>query len=186
MSGICGDTVGNCLRGYPCFLLAGDMLGNAPSGSPLLFGHFPKCIHSSVKVAEKVSNTLWAFPNKSPIPFNYFSTQRGIIWAFPLHFPRSSAFCLLRWEIKDSTEKYKNHQRFLYCLFSIQSYHFYPSSNWCNSPFTKDLGNGYSACSFPYCSIIGPDLYSVHIIHKVVRGNSQNNISLGLYFYTIL
>ncbi len=68
MSGICGDTVGNRLRG-----LAGDTLGNAPSGSPLLFGHLPKCIRYSLKVAEKVSNTLWTFSKESPIPFRYFS-----------------------------------------------------------------------------------------------------------------
>jgi hypothetical protein len=73
MSDICGDTVSNRPRGYPCFLLAGDTLGNAPSGSPLLFGHFPKCIHYSVKVAEKVSNTPKAFPKKLSIPFWYFS-----------------------------------------------------------------------------------------------------------------
>jgi hypothetical protein len=58
MSDICGDPLGNKPRGYPCFLLAGDMLGNAPSGSPLLFGHFLKCIRYSVKVTEKISNTL--------------------------------------------------------------------------------------------------------------------------------
>jgi hypothetical protein len=68
MSDICGDTVGNRPRG-----LAGDTLGNAPSGSPLLFGHFPKCICYSVKVPEKVSNTLWAFPKELPIPFKNFS-----------------------------------------------------------------------------------------------------------------
>jgi hypothetical protein len=73
MSYICGDMVGNRLRGYPCFLLAGDMFGNAPSRSPLLLAHFPKFIHYSVKVAEKVSNTLWAFPKELPIPFRYFS-----------------------------------------------------------------------------------------------------------------
>jgi hypothetical protein len=62
MSDICRDTVDNRPRGYPYFLLALDTLGNAPSGSPLLFGDFLKCIRYSVKVAEKVSNTLWAFP----------------------------------------------------------------------------------------------------------------------------
>ncbi len=49
MSDMYGDTVGNRPRG-----LAGDTLGNVPSGSPLLFGHFPKCIRYSIKVAEKV------------------------------------------------------------------------------------------------------------------------------------
>jgi hypothetical protein len=73
MSDIFGDMLGNRPRGYPCFLLAEVTLGNAPSGSPLLFGHFPKCIRYLVKVAEKVSNTLWAFPKESPIPFRYFS-----------------------------------------------------------------------------------------------------------------
>jgi hypothetical protein len=68
MSDICGNTLGNMPR-----VLAGDMLGNAPSGSPLLFGHFPKHIRYSVKVAEKVTNTLWAFPKESPILFRYFS-----------------------------------------------------------------------------------------------------------------
>ncbi len=52
--------------------MAGDMLGNAPSGSPLLIGHFPKCIGYSIKVAEKASN-LWAFPKEPPIPFSYLS-----------------------------------------------------------------------------------------------------------------
>jgi hypothetical protein len=31
-------------RRFPCFLLAGDLEGNVPIGSPLLFGHFPKCL----------------------------------------------------------------------------------------------------------------------------------------------
>jgi hypothetical protein len=37
MSDICRDTVGNRPRG-----LAGDTLGNAPSGFPLLVGNIPK------------------------------------------------------------------------------------------------------------------------------------------------
>jgi hypothetical protein len=74
MSDICVDMVGNRPRGYPCFLLAGDTLGNVLSGSPLLFGHFPKCIPYSVQVAEKVFNISLAFPRKElPIPFRYFS-----------------------------------------------------------------------------------------------------------------
>ncbi len=48
-------------------------MGNTLSGFLFLFGHFPKCIRYTVKVAEKVSNTLWAFPKESPIPFRYFS-----------------------------------------------------------------------------------------------------------------
>jgi hypothetical protein len=57
MSDRYGDIVGNRPRG-----LAGDTLGNVPRGSPLLFGHFPKPIRYSLKVAEKIFNTLWAFP----------------------------------------------------------------------------------------------------------------------------
>jgi hypothetical protein len=84
MSDICGDTVGNRPRVYPCFLLAGDMLGNAPSRSLLLFGHFPKCDHYSVKAAEKVSNTLWAFPKESPILLRYFSNNlHEVLDTFP-------------------------------------------------------------------------------------------------------
>jgi hypothetical protein len=67
MSDKYGDTLGNRPRG-----LAGETSGNAPSGSPLLFEHFPKHIRYFVKVAEKVSNTLWTFPKESPIPFRYF------------------------------------------------------------------------------------------------------------------
>ncbi len=67
MSDICGNTLGNRPRGF-----AGDTLGNAPSGSPLLFGHFPKHICYSVKVAEQVP-ILWAFFKESPILFRYFS-----------------------------------------------------------------------------------------------------------------
>jgi hypothetical protein len=78
MSDICGDTVGKRLRG-----LAGDTLGNVPSGPPLLFGHFPKCIRYSIKVAEKVSNTLWAFPKESPIPSQYpFGTSQMVSTSF--------------------------------------------------------------------------------------------------------
>ncbi len=34
----------------PCFLLAGDTVGNAPISSLLLFGHFQKCIHYFVSL----------------------------------------------------------------------------------------------------------------------------------------
>jgi hypothetical protein len=64
MSDICGDTVGNMPRG-----LVGDTLGN---GLHFYLG-ISKCIRYSIRVAEKVSNTLWAFPKESPIPFRYFS-----------------------------------------------------------------------------------------------------------------
>jgi hypothetical protein len=58
MPEICGDMVGNGPRGSPCFLLAGDPVGNAPIMSPLLFGHFPKCIRCQYSLA---------FPKESPI-----------------------------------------------------------------------------------------------------------------------
>jgi hypothetical protein len=48
-------------------------VGNVLIGSPLSFEHFPKCIRYSVSIAEKVSNTLWAFPKESPTPFRYCS-----------------------------------------------------------------------------------------------------------------
>ncbi len=76
-------------RGFLCFQLAGGLEGNAPIGSPLLFGHFPKSLHYSVGIAEKVSNPLWAFPKKSPIPFRVFSNGlQDLLGAFPNVFQR--------------------------------------------------------------------------------------------------
>ncbi len=90
MSDICGDMLGNRPRGYPCFLLAVDTLGHAPSGSPLLFGHFPKFIRYSVKVAEKISSTLWVFPKESPILFRYFSNGLHKLFdTFPSESPHN-------------------------------------------------------------------------------------------------
>jgi hypothetical protein len=81
---ICGDAVGSRLRGPPCFQLDGDLVGNAPIGSPLLFRHFPKCIHCSVSIAEKASNTLWVFPKESPTLFRYCSNGlQELLDAFP-------------------------------------------------------------------------------------------------------
>jgi hypothetical protein len=57
---ICGDTVGDRVRGPPCFLLAGDMVGNAPIMSSFLFGH--SGLHYSISVAEKVSYSFRRFP----------------------------------------------------------------------------------------------------------------------------
>ncbi len=54
---IYGDIIGNRQ-------LAGDLVGNAPIRSPLLFWYFPKGIRYSVSIAEKVSNTLLAFPKE--------------------------------------------------------------------------------------------------------------------------
>jgi hypothetical protein len=65
-----------------------NTLGNAPNRSPLLFGHFPKCARYSVKVAEKVSNTLWAFPKELPIPFRYLSNGlHKLLDTFSSEFP---------------------------------------------------------------------------------------------------
>jgi hypothetical protein len=48
---MCGDTVGDRPKRSPYFLLAGDLVENAPIVSPLLIGHFPKHIHYSVSIA---------------------------------------------------------------------------------------------------------------------------------------
>jgi hypothetical protein len=126
MSDICRDTVGNRPRGFLCFLLAGGTLGNAPSRSPLLFGHFPKCIRYSLKVAKKVSNTLWAFPKQPPIPFRYFSNGLfELLDTFPsesqhnlgisfIFSSKQRVSIYLRLKIEDSKEKYKNQRRFFY------------------------------------------------------------------------
>jgi hypothetical protein len=74
-------------RGFPCFLLAGDSEGNAPIGSPLLLGHFPKCSHYSVSIAEQVSSPLRAFPKELPIPFMFCVNGLQELWAlFPKCF----------------------------------------------------------------------------------------------------
>jgi hypothetical protein len=73
MPEICGDTVSNRLRGPAFFLFASDLVRNAPIRSPLLSGRFPNCFRYSVIIAEKVSNTLWAFPKELPTPFRYCS-----------------------------------------------------------------------------------------------------------------
>jgi hypothetical protein len=106
MPEICGDTVGIRPRDFPCFLLAGDLDGNAPIGSPLLSGHFPTPY--SVSIAEKTSNPLWAFPKESPIYFRFCSNSlQELLGAFPNvsrhrfgHFLsislQAANFCLLR------------------------------------------------------------------------------------------
>jgi hypothetical protein len=99
-------------------------MGNALIRPPLLFGHFPKCLRYSESIAEKVSNSIQAFPYKSPIPFRYCSNGlQELFSAFPdkshhrfghfLHISIEAAcFCLLQLKIKDTTEKFKNHQQF--------------------------------------------------------------------------
>jgi hypothetical protein len=87
MSDICEDMVGYRPRRYPCFLLAGVMLGNAPR-------YFSNGLH-------ELLDTL---PSKSQHNFGHF-----------LYISLEAArFCLLRLKIEDTTEKYKSHQRFFY------------------------------------------------------------------------
>jgi hypothetical protein len=75
---------GRYVRGVLLFLLAGDMVGNMPIASSVLFGHFPQCIGNSVCNAEKVSTTHQAFPKESPIPFRYCSNGlQELLDAFP-------------------------------------------------------------------------------------------------------
>jgi hypothetical protein len=71
----------------------------------------------STSLAEKVSNTLWAFPKGSPIPFRYGSNDlQELLGAFPnvswhkfglfLYISLEAVcFCLLRLPIKDATAK---------------------------------------------------------------------------------
>jgi hypothetical protein len=70
MPEICGDTVGITPKGFPCFPLAGEPEGNAPTGPPLLFEHFPKCLRYSLSIEEKVSTPLWSFPKELLIPYS--------------------------------------------------------------------------------------------------------------------
>jgi hypothetical protein len=67
----------NCLKYLDIrwAILADDLVRNAPIRFLLLFGHFPKCICYYVSAAEKVSNTLWVFPNESPKPLRYYSND---------------------------------------------------------------------------------------------------------------
>ncbi len=75
---------GQYVRGVLLFLLARDMVGNTPIASSVLFGHFAQCIRYSVCNADKVSNTLQAFPKESPIPFRYCSNGlQELLDAFP-------------------------------------------------------------------------------------------------------
>ncbi len=57
ISEICENTVGN---GPPCFLLAGDLVGNTPNGSPLLYGHFPKSCQQPLGNAQMVTKSFYS------------------------------------------------------------------------------------------------------------------------------
>jgi hypothetical protein len=69
MPEMCGDTVGDRPKGTLYFLLAGDLVENAPIVSPLLLGHFPKCIHYSVSIAEKPPILSGHFHKSYQYPF---------------------------------------------------------------------------------------------------------------------
>jgi hypothetical protein len=73
--------------------------------SPLLFGHFPKCICYSVSVAEKVSNTLWVFFSQRvastlwvqlKMVSNVFPKCLCINLGFPLHSPESQMYIRIK------------------------------------------------------------------------------------------
>ncbi len=132
MPQICGDTVA-IGWGASCFLLAGDLVRNVPIGSSLLFGHFPKSIHYSVSVAEKVSKLIKRFPKKSPIQFLLLvGTAQRVLRAFRrisrhrfgfFHYILLEAACFL--EIKKlvtQQKNLKNHQRFFSKLWFFQPY----------------------------------------------------------------
>ncbi len=92
-------------------------------GSPLLFGHFPKCLYYSGGIAKKAPNPLWAFPKELPRPLRFCSNLQELLGAFPNmsrhgfgHFLyislEAACFCLLRFKIGDTLEKFKIHQWF--------------------------------------------------------------------------
>jgi hypothetical protein len=50
-------------------------LGNStssPIGWQWVFGHFPAAFLYSLRIAQRLSNSLWAFPSGFPTPFEYF------------------------------------------------------------------------------------------------------------------
>ncbi len=133
MPDICKDMVGNRPRRSPCFLLAGERWLNAPFGFPILFGHFSKCICYFVSIAEKVSNTLWAFPKGRQYPF---STAQMVSKSIQTHFAMcfninldipldSTQRCMFLYiKIKNQRCELKNHQRFFssYDLYNHTAY----------------------------------------------------------------
>jgi hypothetical protein len=139
MPEICEDTVGIRPMGFPCFLFANPE-GTASIRSLLLSEHFPKCLCYSVNIAEKVCSPLWAFPKESLIPFRFclnglpeplglFPKMSWNRFGYFLYiFLEEACFCLLRLKIRDTTEKFKHHQRFYSQLRSIPPYHLWPNS----------------------------------------------------------
>ncbi len=105
-------------------ILAGDLVQNAPIRFLLLFGHFPKCICFCVSAAEKVSNTLWAFPNESPKPLRYYpndlqellDTVPNMSWHKFRNFfyisLKVACFLFIKIKIEDTTEKFKNYPQY--------------------------------------------------------------------------
>jgi hypothetical protein len=66
---------------------------NVPIGSPLLFGYFPKSIHYSVSVAEKVSKLYRDFPKNRQY---LLGTAQRVPRAFRrISRHRSGVFCYI-------------------------------------------------------------------------------------------
>ncbi len=105
-------------------------IGQRPNGKCTIrvstfIRHFPTCIRHSVSNAEKVYNTLWAFPKGSPIPFMFCSNcLQELLCALSnvsrhrfAHFLyisiETACFCFFRLKTEQAAEKVKNDQRFV-------------------------------------------------------------------------
>jgi hypothetical protein len=52
-----------------------QLLGNftsSPIGWRMVFGHFPVAFLYHLRIAQRLPNSLWAFPGGFPIPFEHF------------------------------------------------------------------------------------------------------------------
>jgi hypothetical protein len=38
----------------------------------MVFGHFPAAFRYSLRIAQRLPNSLWAFPSRFPTPFEHF------------------------------------------------------------------------------------------------------------------
>jgi hypothetical protein len=96
---------------------------NAPNGSSILFGLFPKCLQYFVSLADKFSSAVRTSPTESLIPFTcgsnglyktlgtlsqYFLAQFFHLWAFPLANHVCNSYGSFKTE--DATDEFKNHQ----------------------------------------------------------------------------
>ncbi len=117
---------------------AGDLVGNGPNRSSL----FSKCLHYSVNIAHKVSNTLWAFLSgfQFPLkagqkilwqPLGVFSPDVSLHKGHPLVIFRVSLL-----KIEDAKEKFKTISG-LSPIFALSNRTTLgQNSYWCNSPYT--------------------------------------------------